>query len=479
MRSEILAAASAFNFEVLERDSIIRLGRPCSPLTILFEETPDGDTFMCLGCQASRFLWNQDRTDLNDVFSWLIGAFLRRAKIASSHFIDLDHPVVPGELYGRYIFLDQSTGTLLRDTEAGKKAIWSTLTSCTLFEQFAHEEFTFWHPESMPMQDQIFDTPEIREWSDKIVHALGSEIASPEDLYARRMSTGWRFYRTANETISVAQSPALTAALQRFTPDEKEEIPGINGYLYTDQEIGNFISSSERKIAEKIFEALQNEAGSTLKSDPLKVIPMENMALFYRGDTTLCLRGDFGVDGFKEERALILERNRREQELLFPPSGFEWNAKIDGGRFEELVYDLLSVEPDVAEVRSVGATRERDGGRDMLARWITPLPRGVKGQEEKVPGRERKVIVQCKSRQKSVGRADLDQGVLDTLFMYGADGYFLAVSSQLAVSAIDLLERLRERSDHFVTWWGRVEIEQRLRKNPEILRRHQDIVRPL
>ncbi|MFE6171746.1 hypothetical protein [Streptomyces sp. NPDC056464] len=51
--------------------------------------------------------------------------------------------------------------------------------------------------------------------------------------------------------------------------------------------------------------------------------------------------------GFTRERSLVLERNRLEQERLFPPTEFTWTDEVDGGRFERLIYDLLECEPGV------------------------------------------------------------------------------------------------------------------------------------
>ena len=63
--------------------------------------------------------------------------------------------------------------------------------------------------------------------------------------------------------------------------------------------------------------------------------------------------------------------------------------------------------------------------------------------------------------------------------MYKAEGYFLATSSQPAVATIDLLDEIAQRGDYFTGWWGRTEIEQRLRRNPQVLRRYADIVQPV
>ncbi|WP_194925342.1 restriction endonuclease [Catenulispora pinisilvae] len=174
-----------------------------------------------------------------------------------------------------------------------------------------------------------------------------------------------------------------------------------------------------------------------------------------------------------------MERNRIEQERLFPPSGFSWAATIDGGRFERLIYDLLECEPGVLEVRGVGAAREGDDGRDLIVRWVTPpMPAEVTVQGSS-PMRERTIIVQCKARARSVGRSDLGSGVLDTIYKYEADGYFLATSSQPAVSTLDLLEVIKRRGDYFTGWWSRAELELRLRRNPQVLKRFDDIVQVL
>ncbi|MGW1993244.1 restriction endonuclease [Embleya sp. NPDC001921] len=478
MRDVITEAAEAFGYPVHERRGLIRVGRICSPISILFEEAADGRTFMCLGCQAPRF-WNQDRTDLNDVFSWLIGAFMRRIKAASCQFIPIEHPAaeVPGELYGRYLMLGQSSGYFLRNNKEGKESVWHTLMYCAMFEQNAYEKYTFWHPET-PSRDLLFDNADVRGWADRVANAIGPEFASDEDVYGRRLSTNWYYYRTADEQISVVESSGLAEAIRGFLPDGEDSFLAVNGLLYTDQEISNFIPREDVLLAHSILDGMgYRESDEPHANGSMAGIPMENISVFTRGNGVVALVGRYGIDEFKSERAVLLERNKREQARLFPPSGFEWEAKIDGARFEQLIYELICLEPGVAEVRTVGATRERDGGRDLIARWATPVPSGEVGTEDRVPRRERKIIVQCKVRQKSVGRGDLGQGVLDTLYMYKADGYFMAVSTQLAASAIDLLDEMRSRGDYFTGWWGRLEIEQRLRKHPEIVKQFRDVVR--
>lgn len=143
--------------------------------------------------------------------------------------------------------------------------------------------------------------------------------------------------------------------------------------------------------------------------------------------------------------------------------------------FEALVCELLDREPGVVRCRRAGPTREPDDKRDLIAEWVVP-PTDPKAAEAP-PSRPVRVVVQCKAYRKSVGKADVTD-LRDTVEHHDAAGYFLAVSSELSGRLIAQLERLRNQRKWFVDWWTRQEIEQRLRRHPDITSRYSQVVRP-
>lgn len=469
------------SLEVFASSGSLRIGLPCSPLSLIFTEIPSGDVFMSLHCAALR-IFDGDRTDLHDVYSWLVAAVLRATGVCSMTLIGIEHPAsgIPAELYGRHLIPEQSKGYLLTPDDQGLGIAGGMLAELTFIEDLMHTQVAFWHPSREALAEDGYDSGwhESRKWAEQLASHLGNR-ASPEDIHTYRPSSDWFYYRTIDGTVAVVESEGIVDILRAAGSDAGEEVAGINGYLYTGGPFHNFVPRDALEIADRILVQDGALTKSTGPASQATVIPLENGVILAKNNRAVLLNCDTGVTGFARERALVLERNRFEQERLFPPSEFVWAEEIEGGRFERLIYDLLECEPGVREVRAVGASRERDGGRDLIASWVTPprtdgsIPKGDS------PVRERRVIVQCKARKRSVGRSDLGSGVLDTLFMYHGEGYFLAVSSQPAAAAIDLLDEVERRGDYFTGWWGRTEIEQRLRKNPQVLKRYVDIVRPV
>jgi hypothetical protein len=480
LRERILAEDN-IGFQVWGQPGFLRVGLLCSPLALIYEQTPSGDMFVYLQCSASR-TFNGDRTDLHDVFSWVAASLLRQAGACSSALIDIEHPatMIPGELYGRYLIPDQGSGHLFSPDDIGLAAAAKYFDHLAMLEIFAHTRTSIWHPDPAVMMQDHYD-PERhtdKQWASSIAELLQEKASPGEDLFFQRDSTNWFYYRTYTGGIAVVESAEVAGILQEIGADPVEEVAGINGFLYTGKNFDQYVPHDALEVADRVLGQDGILADSSCPATQAAVIPFEDGVVVSKSNRAILLRRDTGASGFTRERSLVLERNRLEQERLFPPSGFEWAEDIDGGRFERLIYDLLECEPGVREVRALGGSREGDGGRDLVASWVTPPTPGTAIPEGDTPARERRVIIQCKARKRSVGRSDLGGGVLDTLYMYRGEGYFLAVSSHPAVATIDLLEEVGRRGDYFTGWWGRTEIEQRLRRNPQILRRYDDIVRP-
>ncbi|MET9950556.1 restriction endonuclease [Streptomyces sp. NPDC006339] len=476
-----LLGADDIGFEIRERPDWLRIGLPCSPLSLIFEQTPGGDVFTALHCSASR-IFDGDRTDLHDVYSLLAASVFRHTGAFSAMLVDIEHPatMIPGELSGRYLVPEQGAGYLLPPDDVGLDSAKEVFGHLALFERLAHRVITFWHPQhSSPMGDGYDPTRQTDQiWARGVAEQLRTE-ASEEDLFFQRDSTDWLYYRTYDGSVAVVESAEVAHFLKAVRVDPSEEIAGINGFLYAGDHFHHYVSRELLHVADRVLglEGVLLESASPAAS--VTIVPLEDSVVLSSGNRAVLLRHESGLSGFSRERSLVLERNRIEQERLFPPSEFTWSEEIDGGRFERLIYDLLECEPGVREVRAIGASRERDGGRDIVASWITPPTTGAAVMEGEAVARERRVIIQCKARKRSVGRSDLGGGILDTLFMYKAEGYFLATSSQPAVATIDLLDEIAQRGDYFTGWWGRTEIEQRLRRNPQVLRRYADIVQPV
>lgn len=188
-----------------------------------------------------------------------------------------------------------------------------------------------------------------------------------------------------------------------------------------------------------------------------------------------------GLESVAEEKELIRLRQQKEISLLFGDQKFEWNI-IDrqaSGEFEDLILELLYREPWVFSVKKVAPTNQGDNGRDLICEYnmLHHENRVSKGAESIKLG---KMIIQCKTNLKhskttSIGKSGVDMP--STLFDYRPDGYMLVVNTQTTRDLTEMLERQRDRKEqNAILWWNAFDVEDRLRKYPDILARYRHIV---
>jgi len=242
--------------------------------------------------------------------------------------------------------------------------------------------------------------------------------------------------------------------------------------LYISRDAKNFISFSVKKRAIGILRSLTHEK----KRHDVHFIPIENYLVAVGVDHVLFLRFDCGHKRFEQEKEALRSRHRQEAALLFPPSKITWRASIDDAAFEEFIIQLLMREPGVQWVRKMGHTNEPDGGRDIIAEWDTAPVTGQILKEDVSPVARRRVVVQCKASLRAVGKTQV-RDIHDMLKRYKASGFFLAVSSHLTVGLIEHLEKLRYENNYFADWWTRLVIEERLKRNQDLVTKYPNVVR--
>jgi hypothetical protein len=210
-------------------------------------------------------------------------------------------------------------------------------------------------------------------------------------------------------------------------------------------------------------------------------IPLESHCVFLGGQTLVAVEGDCGLRQFEAERTKFLERRAEENAVFAADYIFQWPQKIDGSKFEELIYSLLERESGVMWVRQASPTNERDGGRDFLARWVVPVGNGMQGEGSAseagvpTPAKALNVVVQVKARNPSVGKSKV-QDIRDTVEVHDANGYFLVAFPQPANSLVEHLAALAKRGI-WTNWWDRAQIETRLRKHIDLVARFADLVK--
>jgi tRNA-dihydrouridine synthase len=121
-------------------------------------------------------------------------------------------------------------------------------------------------------------------------------------------------------------------------------------------------------------------------------------------------------------------------------------------------------------------TNERDGGVDLVADWKVPKDPLIAIADKEDPYQIIQVVVQCKAYKNGVSKNDV-QDIRDTVENRNYDGYFLAVSSYIKNSLADQLDRMRTNGKTWVDWWTQSEIEDRLKKNEELILKYKSILK--
>lgn len=196
------------------------------------------------------------------------------------------------------------------------------------------------------------------------------------------------------------------------------------------------------------------------------VICQENILYLLYENKIWIIPGEYYHYWAECETEKMLERQKRENEVLFFNKNLKWKYPIKPSRFEELIADLLEMEPKVSHVRLVGKTNNSDGGRDVLVYKMSY------DNEQRCSG-EYLIIGQCKAYMHSVNKTNVTD-IRDMLDNYNAKGFVLAVASELTVPLLDYLVKLAENYE--VEWWTEREIFSKLRRNFYLIERYRDII---
>lgn len=240
-----------------------------------------------------------------------------------------------------------------------------------------------------------------------------------------------------------------------------EIIDGIDGKIIIQYEKTgksyNFIPENRWKCVNKIIRqnALKNYT----------IICQENMLYVLELNTIWLIEGGYYHYWIEEEKQKIFERQKRENDILFFDKNFAWKYPVNPSRFEDLIADLIETDIKVNKVRLLGKSNNSDGGRDIL---IYKRILGEQGYNSNYL-----VIGQCKAYKNSVNKAQVTD-IRDMIEHYGANGFFLAVTSNITVPLIDVLCKLGEKYE--VDWWTQREIFSLLRKNFYLVERYSDLV---
>lgn len=454
-----------------EQNSISIWTSPFSGISLTFSCNENEDISFYYNQRTTSWTYNGERTDLHDVIPIVFALFIKSLGLCHLFFTDVFNPATGAddEIYSKFLTPVQINDSLKnKNDDSYLECIDKLVHSLWLFEHY------FWNcfpgcpcNECRDKLGYEFEyTYDINE--EKLI-SIKKAINSTENLlnYCERTLPNWIYFRDFEKRISIIQSDNILPFLNKLAEDTTlKSVDGINGQLTINNIFCNYISNKKREEIKKIFKRLNDCAKS--------IILLENRVVGIGEKFFLSINYDCGINKFQIEKDKLKLRHEKEFQILFRPSSLEWGDKIDDSEFEDLIKDLLEREPDVIRVRKTSHTRERDGGIDLIVDWKVPKERMTR--DDKIPYNTLKIIVQCKAYKEGVSKSHV-YDIRDTIEYRNYDGYFLAVSSYLKKSLSDHLDKIRTDGRFWIDWWGRDEIEKRLKNNRDLIVKYSNIVK--
>lgn len=406
------------------------------------------------------------RTDLHDIFGLMWAAALRATGAASSEvWLEVGMAGSP-EIYSRFMFFAQPYSSAL--SEAESRLVGKRLAAHTAW--LAHilwEAFHFGSPEAV--EPRWWEEPK-PEW----IERLRDIVPKPDDwIWVTRQNPNWEYLVAGDNSISIVRlDPDARDALNELAPYYQPSSVTFDGhYIYSEHGLVNCVPESSVELG---LEVLARVEKSTSRDDIL-IIPVDTHCILIGRRTVVAIAGHFGAAHYNQLRENWERQNSKQSAVFHVGARWIWNTPLDPAQFEAFVEAILSEEQGLEWVRAAGPSYERDQGRDLVALWVTPpgLPGGEVHYETAVS--RRKIIVQVKSRKKTVGKSDV-QDVRDTIERHDADGFLLVVHPGWSNDLFNYCEGLAKKG-YWVDLWGPRDLEARLRARPYIAERFPNLVR--
>nr|WP_246787393.1 restriction endonuclease [Rhizobium leguminosarum] len=297
--------------------------------------------------------------------------------------------------------------------------------------------------------------------------------SSADWIWITRENPNWEYLVAGDNSVSIVRldRDSREALDQLWAFYRPKPVTFAGHYIFSEH---GLVNSVPAELVEKGTEIISRIDGS-VGVDDLIIIPIESHCIFIGERTIVALAGQFDANRYNQLRVEWEAANAKQAAVFLADVRWTWSTPVNPARFEELVEAILSEEPGFEWVRAAGPAFERDQGRDLVALWVTPpgLPGGDVHFETAV--RKRKVVIQVKSRKKSVGKSDV-RDVRDTIERHDADGFFLVAHPGWSNDLFNYCESLARRGI-WVDLWGPMHMEQRLRARPYIAQRFADVVR--
>lgn len=440
------------------------------------------------GDKEEQFLWgvvktwgwqfDGDRTDVHDVFSLVWAAVLRAFGLSSPWLVDEPHVVVPEEIGARHLVLQQCPWDLSENNsfDAARRSMnaWSAFGFHLLDDVFDWERGSSFARPGITTSHQT-DKP---IWADQLIKFL----RYPKDItISRRMFPLWIYFASHKRGVSIIRMPKIRVKSLRvvLTPFVPVMARGEEALAIFANGIPNAVQYKLISKARKLLSLTDDRC-----DDPLIILPLDSHCLFIGDKTVIALRANCGREIFQREREFLIKRRSSEDRVFFADSVVEWRTPLCAADFEELSVDLIRREPGVIRAKPVGNINDRDGGRDILIDWSIPKPHKKINSESNSNDRTSikegkktiiRVLAQVKSRSKTLGKKDV-RDIRDTLDYYNAQAFLLIAHPRISTALIDYLEDLRTKTGFGAEWWEARDIENRLRRHPDLANRYPKLV---
>lgn len=410
-----------------------------------------------------------DKSDYHDLMSSVFAISFRLSNTSSARTLPIElSDILPGEIYAFYILFDrQPPSTFIDLRQPDFNSIEQILTASYLA---ALRIIAIWGLADEAADEKQYISEESVGWMLAVSKCLKVKLKSSSVRSWARKNPSWEYFRITNRGLFVAQFDFPVIRLFEVADYTRDltMLRGVNGQIIDSVGIRNSIPSNIWKTGLRIIKALD------MKVQDAVLVPTESYLYLLAGRVIVGIRSECGLESYLEEKARILQRHQFEAKALFSSIAFEWVEKVDDDEFEKLVVELLNREPGVRRARKVGKGREPDDGRDILVEWFRPR----RVYTENTPFYLQNIVVQCKAHRRPIGKSNV-QDILDLLYSHDARGYLLVAMSGITKPLIDYLEKINKRGEYWVDWWGRIEIEDRLRANRDIANRYTHIIKTI
>jgi hypothetical protein len=416
--------------------------------------------------------WGGERTDLHDLFSLLLALLLRAREVASVFLISELNGFsgIDSEIYARIVALRQE-GSL---APLHGRAYFEMLSAQS---RAAHDMVLdiFGIPAAGPSDwhdgEACYKNPPT--WVGSVRKRL--RLKTVEDWeFNYRKSLNSRVFTSVKRGVSVIELGkdrilSLRRWMSEFLPPS---VVGPTRMSFRSKLLVNAVPNARLKEAKALLKKVEPDANDLL------IVPFDSHFVVIGHTALVALTAECGPEAYHSERIAIEARRDAEAEVFLQDVDVVWADTLDDRRFEEMIGELIARERGVQRIRQVGSTRESDDGRDFIVEWAQPpsdlVTAGI--ADGAAPFLElRQVIIQVKIRTQGVGRSHLP-GLRDTLEHYRCSGLLVVAYPNVTTTLSDHLTELRRGGQFWIDWWNRSEIDQRVRRFPDVAARFSDLV---